>query len=1106
MADMDDFINGLLEEVRPPIEHTRVERAGDVFIDRRDGEVRVVNRGTAAADRLRRENDMTPLRGNVGAPELRATITRDNNAYRRIEYDARWPARGPLNGLVIIGMRDIARAIITASERDFPAGGRQVRVRYDSIRTGGSSYRFIALANPDGTRRTVAELADILDIMGNGESTHGSDGILQHTVLDNDHFVIEGPFRVNAGNGSRDKWPNDYYSLLDYRSTRPDDCLLTVVRQHKTEGSPFWPTGASETSLARGRTVRIKAGLPETGEIPVTDRSLEKLARYFGVGVTAIAAEPHVSERVFDDSGGVNRCRRTVEDIVLARGGCDLPKQIRVAIVTKEGPGGVQGHAVFVKDSKVPDFCPVTGDLMKGVKRSDAELCARVLEQGRPWHGSTDHAKPTYKDVVVVYDIETTFDPATGDLVPYLCGWYMFTPRRFADGDFSGEFEAVQIARGPRCVRAFVEFLLGLPVKPDTVRAKIVGFNSARFDNYLFAQELVNCDVNNFDVFLTGGALRGVTVPIRGVKGGVHTSLDLCRLLPGRLADMCKAFATKPEKQAGFDHTVVQQARMEGRLDAWLDANAQQAYDYLRHDVLSTASLYVKGTAAIEALTGVEVGKSKTGTIGGCAWEGFVKKCGRPPVPETREIDAFMRKCMTGGRVQCMVPDVLSRHERVAMVDVASLYPTACCAKNMGLLDRLAPSLRWGRFPEGQAVATPCYVPGRVGLYRVLVRRQPPVAVLPRRSETAPLDWQPEGEFETHCTHVEIEEIRMRCGEDAVEVYEGYYWKADTHERFTPFFMPVLAEKDRQDALKKEKSAEYNPALREACKLIVNSLTGKLAQRNFEEMCKVVQGYDKQVAAEKTFRNGDVTTIILGPSTVIMKGLRPEDKVYNARTAKPSYMSVFIYAYSRAYMYELLLSRYTGYYIDTDSYVMPWAEYERFRADYPMLDPEGRDKALGDLDREPEVGNSESTHCFFLRPKLYAMFDLEQGEWHPRHGKQGKLDNGKYRGKGIGAHDLVVHGASAVPCLAAGLSDEERARGFFETFMEPGGMKTYSEDPYAFFTQLLEVGSVGLLSGQLARLVEHERGFVLRQNYMHKTISLAERAAVVAEPEDEDDD
>jgi hypothetical protein len=106
---------------------------------------------------------------------------------------------------------------------------------------------------------------------------------------------------------------------------------------------------------------------------------------------------------------------------------------------------------------------------------------------------------------------------------------------------------------------------------------------------------------------------------------------------------------------------------------------------------------------------------------------------------------------------------------------------------------------------------------------------------LPKRNyddPTQPLDWKCKTEETYYCTSVDIEVLR-KAG-NYVKVIKGYEFDAYiTGDKLFACLNVFKDEKIRQDCYKSINSLSYNVAMREVCKLYLNSLSGKVIQRNY---------------------------------------------------------------------------------------------------------------------------------------------------------------------------------------------------------------------------------------------------------------------------------
>jgi hypothetical protein len=842
--------------------------------------------------------------------------------------------------------------------------------------------------------RTPEELAAAISKIEHGEPLHGSDVVPLGYELQLSGFRVghrtppTGGAKLRTGvKTNADRKPkHPHFELLDLsagkRGEAANDCLLTLARS-------FPASAITRKNADIRKDLGFKLGAP----IPATKENFDAVGTYFRLWFRQLNGFtiPRPEDRKYDDNGAreiePNRCiTKPTLDIQLEGG---HPPDARnpvtvVDIYLSDGVGdGCIGHYYYISAIRIPDPCPITGDILpRGVAYTPSEIASRVLAvPGRTLHAGTLREKKSVshrKDMVLVYDYETVYCPETGELVPYALGWLEFDPRKHRE-DFT--YDQVSISAGvpnaqglimagtpPKPVDLTASLLEKIQAAPPDIRYTLVSFNGARFDHFPLAKAANKPPYELLErVFATDGQLRTLAL-----KGG-HNTFDLAKMLPGASLDsLCEDFGAKPAKLRGFSHRVVQRAYDEGSLATWYAGNLPGLERYLACDVLSTASLVVTVRRQIHSLwkrmpkrEGVKamrpdiVGAQPLGTAGALAYLMGSLCCDLPPPMPTHKQDILVRKAVVGGRVQLYENGGRPSHTEgdVKMVDCVSLYPTAMSApEHCAAL--FTENTMWGQYPcgrDGVVHEVPDYQPGKLGIYRVVVRRQPTPSILPRRSEDAPLDWNTDGavEFDGYATQCDIELIRNAGG--VVDVHEGHVWGNPKRGLFRAFVDFLVAIKNEQDEHKRTGDAHYNPSLRAFVKVILNSFSGKFMQRNFDDMAELAKGSAAQHAAWGKMReDAPITTIIMGGDTVLIMGKKREEKVYSATRAKAAFVGVFIYSYARAYMWKTVL-QFGSRYGDTDSALLTYPDYLRFRAAFPQLDPEqhpGGVKQLGDFEEE----------------------------------------------------------------------------------------------------------------------------------------------------------
>jgi hypothetical protein len=831
---------------------------------------------------------------------------------------------------------------------------------------------------------SVVELRDALSRLEHGMALHGSDPIDLGYALVLETFRVG--YRVMPTGGARPcpksfrapKHP--HFDLADYTApgATGNDCLLNLARA-------VTPRAFSGPRNAKLRQV---LNIPD-GPIEASVEMFDIIGDAFRLRFRLLHGfvNPPDAERAFDDdsrrSTEPNRCTSKPELVVGCLGTWRNESVPLIDLFI------IDGHYYHVKRITPPKCCPITGDeLPPGATALEPKVIReRLSAQRRTWHaGCGVEQKPAShrKERVIVFDYETVYDSHSGDLTPYALGWLEFSPGEAAKGkaDFTGK--AVTISTWVPDPKKDISTTLLNHIRnaPPDVRYTLVSFNGARFDHFLLAKAAHRHEMLQ-GVFASEGMLRSITL-----KGG-HSTLDLAKILPGTsLANACKDFGTSPTKLDGFEHRPVQHAYETGCFHGWHEENTELLHSYLARDVQSTASLFVIVRKLVADLAS-ELPASSDGapkrldllgpaafsTAGSLAYAMAQRCCSLPPAMPSVQDDLFVRSAIVGGRVQLYEEAGLPQHVTgpLKMVDVVSLYPTAMAAPEK-CSALFSSACLWGTYPGGptaHATAVPGYTPGEVGIYRVTVRQQPVPAILPTRAEDGRLNWEPPAgvAFEARATQCDIELIREHGG--IVDVHEGFIWRQKAPALFRPFVDMLMKIKNEQDALKARKDPAYNPSLRAFVKILLNSMSGKTLQRNFDDVAILASGSAEQHAAWSSLRTGaPFKTVVMGGETVLILGKKPAEKVYKAARAKPAFLGVLIYSYARAYVWKTIC-QHRPLYSDTDSGLMRQKDYASFRAAFPQFDPDGRTKVLGDF--EEELGSYGTSEAFLLAPKDYAV-------------------------------------------------------------------------------------------------------------------------------------
>jgi len=118
-----------------------------------------------------------------------------------------------------------------------------------------------------------------------------------------------------------------------------------------------------------------------------------------------------------------------------------------------------------------------------------------------------------------------------------------------------------------------------------------------------------------------------------------------------------------------------------------------------------------------------------------------------------------------------------------------------------------------------------------------------------------------------------------------------------------------MKEKNLQDEYKDAKDDRYNPAIREAMKLIMNSISGKLNEGLHLDVLELMtdEKFTEYYLEAKNGNNRLSAINMIGNKVFASRKENPEDKM---KSAKNIYLGALIYDYSKIFMYEYGYSKF----------------------------------------------------------------------------------------------------------------------------------------------------------------------------------------------------
>lgn len=512
------------------------------------------------------------------------------------------------------------------------------------------------------------------------------------------------------------------------------------------------------------------------------------------------------------------------------------------------------------------------------------------------------------------------------------------------------------------CSRQFIDYIVGHQDRgadgKHGVKYTLIGFNNSNFDNHILVDAILNyrgddnilrnktmqtyetedgltidpfnSDVNVERIFYNGSQI------INFEFNGRHDTYDLRKHLTGSLKYNCESFKVGACKKLDFDHNKAQELYEKGELIDYMKNN-KEIREYNEHDVLSTAIIFYRYKKAIlDVLKNMKYKKQIKGETVECnyAYEfknkfDTIKTVGRlimsicnlffeknnikVPKFKLEDIDIYdnILKYKCAGRVE-MFNGVKKIFDEMVSMDVCSLYPYVLavldvyypCGKNITKVDMY-------RGPDF------------LGFYRCDIdqsnlKEQNLPKIYPKKTDTENR-WDHDEILKDYTiSSVMIEQLRKYgC---TVTVYEGIIFpeKMRSCDMFT-FILEFMKGKNEQDHFKKIGSPNYNPALREVLKLIMNAISGKLIERIHLNKIEEVASLAEFAKIEAT--SNKINTINAYNNRVFIDYEKNIEEVF-AKEQKPVFMGVLIYDYAKCYMYDYAYSKIglsECIYTDTDA-------------------------------------------------------------------------------------------------------------------------------------------------------------------------------------------
>ena len=440
----------------------------------------------------------------------------------------------------------------------------------------------------------------------------------------------------------------------------------------------------------------------------------------------------------------------------------------------------------------------------------------------------------------------------------------------------------------------------------------IVSFNGACFDNLFLLKSIIDNKIL-CDTSICGGLIELSTAHASDMPA--FRTLDIRRLLGGvgSLENHSRSFIKDITMRKVCNKKlfrVINDKYRNGKIlddDAFID-------EFIGYNNLDVESLMLIHCAMLRALTQITNDEQIETILSRCVslaqFSMIWFKKGIKSMPQSKKPQKFanvgkvpglteedqklqydlLKTYKTGGRCQARKTEVLESKFDQCSLDVASLYPFVMMCYNKGF------------YMAGKLIPTNVYVEGKPGIYFGTVTQinngNNEMGFFCNKSIIAN-DWDVFGRPITRVvmTSHDIEEILKKKPHWQFTIVWGYYTEHSARgiDIFSSI-LPFMKEKAVQDALAVNKDPNANTAIREMCKSVMNSLSGKFLQAV------------KQV--EKYVIEPDVLDLLRQNGTVInstIDTVRKDDDDYHIESLKKDKMlhvGLFIYSLSKIYMYQ----------------------------------------------------------------------------------------------------------------------------------------------------------------------------------------------------------
>jgi len=479
----------------------------------------------------------------------------------------------------------------------------------------------------------------------------------------------------------------------------------------------------------------------------------------------------------------------------------------------------------------------------------------------------------------------------------------------------------------------------------------IYAHNGGNFDYYFIINQLNKMETEEFEP-----VLRGFTILQMNYLNNIFR--DTCAFLTNSLSNLCKDFglAKKYSKQSniklhGKRYTSAELCfyKPELKFDEFMqlrETDPKYWKKYLKYCEMDTVSLQLiweKFSESVDLLAKkvcVSLKDMSRCSVASCITIGSLAKRlfmasikGNKYFDEYllfhQDYEEYLRNFKQGGISFCKKG---TYNSSMSKFDVKSQYPNAAVT---------------GRLPVGEAKWSCEYIPGTFGYihFKYIKFGNKVLKPVASRNEDGTNNWSSDCVKDAYMTSYHFEYLMEHHDVTDYSVREYLYSEKDidSSKITSRYFNTIYSDKEIQDQLKAAGSEEYNPAYRQAIKLLLNSLTGKFVE-------------DK----------GKHTTLnFVKKSNITLNGL-PVEEEPNRDSNDLVAIGVMIYEESKRQLFDYMLL------LPNASADVVQVETDAFMAPTEDCDLIYTGQELGDLELE---GVSGEVPTYIIRKKSYCWFD-----------------------------------------------------------------------------------------------------------------------------------